>query len=147
MTLPEIELDVATSCGTVIVNRDGKILLAHVTGTRYWDIPKGVQEYDESPFEAAKRELYEETGLVFDDDHFLEIGDFDYLADKRLYLFFVRAPANLQSLAHLKCTSHFRNKVTGLPTVEMDDFRWASRSEIARLCTPEMADRLLSLHW
>jgi 8-oxo-dGTP pyrophosphatase MutT (NUDIX family) len=147
MTLYETELDVVTSCGTIIVNKDRKILLAHVTGTRYWDIPKGVQEYDESPFEAAKRELYEETGLAFDDDNFQEIGDFDYQADKRLHLFFVRAPENLHSLAHLKCTSHFRSKVTGLPTVEMDDFRWASRSEIARLCTHEMANRLLSLHW
>ncbi len=147
MTSNEAELDLATSCGTIVGNRDGKILLAHVTGTRYWDIPKGVQEYDESPFDAAKRELYEETGLVFDDELFQEVGDFDYLTDKRLHLFLVRAPESLLSLSHLACTSYFSHKVTGLPTAEMDDFRWASRSDVVRLCTPEMASRLLSLSW
>lgn len=147
MTLTATELDLATSCGTVIVNGDGKILLAHVTGTRYWDIPKGVQECDESPFETAKRELYEETGLEFDDELFQEIGDFDYLTDKRLHLFLVKAPEHLHSLTHLTCTSYFLHRITGLPTVEMDDFRWASRSDVVRLCTPEMAARLLSLQW
>ena len=32
----------STSCGTLVINQHGQILLCHVTGTRNWDIPKGM---------------------------------------------------------------------------------------------------------
>jgi hypothetical protein len=35
---------ITTSCGTIIVNPEGKILLCHATGTSFWDIPKGRRE-------------------------------------------------------------------------------------------------------
>ena len=106
MLSTELTLDCATSCGTIIVNKSRQILICHVTGTRYWDIPKGVQEDGESAFASAKRELYEETGLKFADKLFEEIGEFDYQWDKRLHLFLVRAPDSLDNLSHLECTSH-----------------------------------------
>jgi hypothetical protein len=37
--------------------------------------------------------------------------------------------------------------VTGEPTPETDGFRWATREEVAKLCWPRMAERLLSLSW
>ena len=135
------------SCGTIVVNRRGEILLCHVTGADCWDLPKGVQEVGESALDAAKRELQEETGLVFNDEMFEEIGCFPFSREKRLHLFRVYAPHELDSLGHLICTSHFTHHVTGEPTPEMDGFCWAARHELAELCAPNLAERLLSLSW
>lgn len=140
MTLP-------VSCGTLIVNDAGQLLLCHVTGTAKWDIPKGMQDPGEASLDAAMRELREEAGLVFDPPMFTDLGCFDYRKDKKLHLFRVRAPDALQNLDHLCCTSFFPHHVTGEPTPECDAFRWASRNEIAKLCWPRMAQRLLDLDW
>jgi 8-oxo-dGTP pyrophosphatase MutT (NUDIX family) len=136
-----------TSCGTLIVNKRGEVLLCHVTGTRNWDIPKGMQDPGESTLEAARRELYEEAGLALDAAEFEDMGSFDYRRDKRLHLYKVRAPADMDSLDHLVCTSHFLHEVTGKETPEVDGFRWAGRDDIRTLCWPRMAERLLALDW
>jgi len=137
----------ATSCGTLIINKRGELLLCHVTGTDKWDIPKGMQDPGETPLEAARRELREETGLVFDLEHFEEIGCFDYRPEKRLHLFKVEAPDGFDDLGHLICTSHFPHRITGAWTPEVDGFCWASRDQIRTMCWPRMAQRLLSLAW
>lgn len=136
-----------TSCGTLIVNNRGEILLCHVTGMDHWDIPKGLRDAGETPIAAAMRELQEETGLAFDEEVFEEIGNFDYQPGKRLHLYKVHAPESLDCLGHLVCTSYFSHRVTGRMTPEMDGFRWAAREEVRDLCAPRMARRLLSLEW
>ena len=138
---------VHTSCGTLVINQRGEILLCHVTGTRHWDIPKGLQDPGETTLEAAVRELYEEAGLAFDSSAFEDLGSFDYRPDKRLHLYRVRAPADLDCLDHLCCTSHFPHHITGKDTPEVDAFRWASRDGVRTLCWPRMAQRLLALDW
>jgi 8-oxo-dGTP pyrophosphatase MutT (NUDIX family) len=138
---------IATSCGTLIINGKGEILLCHVTGTSHWDIPKGLQDPGEHTLDAAMRELREETGLAFHPSLFEEIGSFDYQRTKRLHLYKVRAPENLECLDHLDCTSHFPHHVTGTMTPEMDAYRWATRDEVRTLCAPRMAQQLLSLEW
>jgi 8-oxo-dGTP pyrophosphatase MutT (NUDIX family) len=52
------------SAGVVVVRREGGVwqyLLLRAYD--YWDFPKGVVEAGENPFEAARREVEEETGL------------------------------------------------------------------------------------
>ena len=141
------QFDIATSCGTIILNQERHLLLCHVTGAQHWDIPKGMREPGESTLAAARRELKEETGLEFDADLYEEIGGFDYQQHKRLHLYKVRAPESLCRLDHLNCTSHFLHPATGKLMPEMDDFRWASRHDIRSLCLLPMAQRLLSLDW
>ena len=141
------QIEIATSCGTLIFNDSGQVLLCHVTGTNHWDLPKGMREPGESTLEAAKRELREETGLDLANDLFEEIGGFHYQKSKKLHLYKVRAPARLLCLGHLVCTSYFSHRVTGKPTPEMDGFRWASREDIRSLCIFPMAQQLLSLKW
>jgi putative (di)nucleoside polyphosphate hydrolase len=136
-----------TSCGTLLVNQRGQILLCHVTGTRNWDIPKGMQDPGESTLDAAMRELFEEAGLVFDASAFEDLGSFDYRRDKRLHLYKVQAPAELESLDALQCTSYFPHQYTGAMTPEVDGFMWAGRDEVRTLCWPRMAERLLGLGW
>lgn len=49
----------------VIFDRDNKILLVKSTYQRFhpWGLPGGSLDYDESPEDAVKREVWEETGL------------------------------------------------------------------------------------
>jgi 8-oxo-dGTP pyrophosphatase MutT (NUDIX family) len=135
------------SCGTLVLNPDGQLLLCHVTGTAAWDIPKGMQDPGETTLEAAMRELREEAGIVFEAGRFQDLGQFEYRRDKRLHLYRVEAGDELGDLSQLACTSYFPHHATGAPTPEMDAFRWAGRNEISRLCWPRMGALLLTLAW
>jgi 8-oxo-dGTP pyrophosphatase MutT (NUDIX family) len=138
---------IATTCGTLVVDDAARLLLCHVTGTHAWDIPKGVLDPGESPLAAAVRELREETGLVHPPERFVDLGLFDYRPDKRLHLFRLDVGATLASLDALVCTSFFPHHRTGKATPEADAFRWATRDEVAQLCWPRMAARLLAIGW
>ena len=136
---------VPTSCGTLVLNTAGQLLLCHVTNTSHWDIPKGMCDPGESTLQAAVREMREEAGIGFDAERFEDLGGFAYRPDKRLHLYLVRAGEELGDLAHLHCTSYFAHPVTGQATPETDGFRWAQREEIGRLCWPRMGKLLLTL--
>jgi 8-oxo-dGTP pyrophosphatase MutT (NUDIX family) len=135
------------SCGTLVINSQGDLLLCHVTGTARWDIPKGMQDAGESTLQAAMRELFEEAGIVFDGARFDDLGGFAYRRDKRLHLYRVRAHDELGRLEGLKCTSFYAHPVSGRMLPEADGYRWAGRSEIGALCWPRMGQLLLSLDW
>lgn len=137
----------SVSCGTLVVNPRRELLLCHVTHTPKWDIPKGMRDPGETELEAAMRELREETGLVFEAASFRELGPFSYRRDKRLHLFMVEPGPGLDSLAHLHCSTTFPHHVTGVPTPEMDGYRWAARTDVAGLCWPRMGEVLLSIDW
>ena len=51
------------SFGAVVVDEKGRYLLVKHRYGGHWDFPKGHMEGDESPLEAALREVLEETGL------------------------------------------------------------------------------------
>lgn len=147
MATPKGTAALPVSCGTLIVNCRGELLLCHVTNTRCWDIPKGMQDQQESVLQAAMRELQEEAGIGFEASLFRDLGCFAYRPDKRLHLFMVQAPPEFDCLQHLVCSSFYPDARTGKPTPETDGFCWASRAQIARLCWPRMGRQLLALAW
>ncbi len=51
---------------TVIYRRDGEVLFVRKRNAK-WNLPGGTVERDETPLEAAHREMAEETGLAFDE--------------------------------------------------------------------------------
>src|SRR6266852_4080270 len=66
-----------TSCG-VIVTDGVRLLLGHATRSPRWDIPKGEAEPGESYAGAARRELFEETGLDAPEAELRALGVFPY---------------------------------------------------------------------
>ena len=138
---------VQVSCGTLVVDGAGRLLLCHVTGTRNWDIPKGLQDPGEDTLRAAMRELREEAGLVYPAARFAELGRYAYRRDKSLHLYRLDVGDELPTLDTLACTSFFPHRLTGKPTPEADGYRWAAREDVARLCWPRMGTLLLEIGW
>jgi len=107
-----------TSCGVIVT--DGELLLlGHATRSPRWDIPKGVAEPGESLAAAARRELFEETGLDAPPAELRPLGVFPYRRGKDLALF-VWLLAALPDPGTLVCTSHFALNGRMLP--EFDRF-------------------------
>ena len=108
----------AVSCG-VLVTDGRRLLLGHATRSPRWDIPKGIAEPGESPAAAARRELFEETGLDAPEAELRPLGVFAYLRDKDLALF-RWTPQSMPDPAALVCASCFAWKGSMLP--EFDRF-------------------------
>src|SRR5579864_316992 len=120
------------SCGIVLLDPDGRVLLAHATETTHWDIPKGHGEEGEAPHITALRELVEETGIALAPERLKDLGLFVYRRDKDLHLFAARAGDGEIDLAQCICTSMFPRRFDGTPIPEMDDYRWCAPDEVER---------------
>ena len=94
-----------TSCGVIVTDGE-RLLLGHATRSPRWDIPKGEVEPDESFAAAARRELFEETGLDVPEAELQPLGVFPYRRGKDLALF-VWMPRRLPDPRTLVCASQF----------------------------------------
>lgn len=57
----------------IILDEEKKILLCHRTDKDMWNLPGGVVEHGESPWEGVVREVEEETGLTVKADKLLGV--------------------------------------------------------------------------
>jgi len=56
---------VPASAGALIFDEDGRLLIVNPTYKAHWSLPGGIMEADgETPWEACRREVHEEVGLV-----------------------------------------------------------------------------------
>jgi predicted NUDIX family NTP pyrophosphohydrolase len=88
------------SAGTLLYRRQGadlEVLLVHPSGNYNrrapWSIPKGIPDESEGLEDAARRETYEETGVI--PQQLVGLGSIDYLRSrKRIHCFAGAAPEN-----------------------------------------------------
>ncbi|MEN5304080.1 NUDIX domain-containing protein [Pseudomonas sp. TWI628] len=74
---------------TVIYRKDGEVLFVRKRNAK-WNLPGGTVERDETPLQAAHREMVEETGLAFDELRYIA----EFREDKVIhYLFEARKSA------------------------------------------------------
>ncbi|AET89674.1 NUDIX hydrolase [Burkholderia sp. SFA1] len=129
----------SVSCGVVMLNMQGDVLLCHATETTHWDVPKGAADPGESPREAALRELVEETGIVLAPERLKDLGRFVYRRDKDLHLFAVRVSAEEVRLENCICESYFPRYSDGTMIPEMDAYRWVSPADVDRYASRSLA--------
>jgi 8-oxo-dGTP pyrophosphatase MutT (NUDIX family) len=134
-----------TSYGVLILNERGQLLLAHATGQKHWDIPKGGASAGESAREAAVREVREETGIVLSADSLQELGRMAYLSRKDLHLFRTVLHTRDCDIAACKCTSFFPHHASGAMTPEVDQFKWVDIADIPAFAAKSMTALLRRL--
>jgi histidinol-phosphatase len=124
------------SCGVLVINPSGELLLGHTTGAGHWDIPKGVGEAGETPAQTAARELREDTGLGLSPDTLLDVGPFAYRRGKDLRLY--AALLARSDVSGFECTSRFRDR-RGRLRPEFDAFEWTPFEHVPERCAASMA--------
>jgi putative (di)nucleoside polyphosphate hydrolase len=129
----------ALSCGILVLNPHGELLLCHATGTTVWDIPKGGGDAGEAPMDTAIRETAEETGLEFAPAELLDLGHFAYRPAKDLHLF--AALRERFDAGECRCSSHFTDW-WGRRRLEMDAFEWIAFERVKRRCARRMGTLL-----
>lgn len=134
-----------TSYGVLIANEQGQLLLAHATGRKHWDIPKGGAEQGESAREAAIREVREETGIELAADALEELGRLPYLPQKDLHLFRAVLHTRDCDIAACRCTSFFPHHASGAMTPEVDQFKWVDIADVPAYAAKSMTALLRKL--
>ena len=72
---------IPASAGAMIFDRSGRLLIVNPTYKDHWTIPGGIMEADgETPWEACRREVLEEVGLVVERSRLVAV---DFLHPKR----------------------------------------------------------------
>jgi len=123
------------TCGVLLLNPSGELLLGHATGGRYWDIFKGLGDPGETPRQTAVRELQEECGLAVDEGSLRDLGLFSYRPEKDLHLH--ASLIERIDASQCRCTSFFRD-AHGHLRPEMDAFAWVPFDEMPNRCARSM---------
>lgn len=109
------------SCGCIIFNSKGEVLLVNEKGRNFWGFPKGHVEPGETEEETARREVKEEVNLdvEIDSSHRYETNySFDNI--EKTVIFFIAKPIT--------------TKVSKQDS-EIDKYKWCSYNEALKLIT------------
>ncbi len=122
------------SAGGVVTNDEGKVLVVSQHGTS-WSLPKGHLDPGESALAAARREIYEESG----------IRDLELVRELGTYERYRIGVDGGDDRSELKVITMFlfrtSEKVLRPVDVENPEARWVERSKVAPLLTHEMDKR------
>lgn len=121
----------------VLIDKDGSILGCHGTGKPKdsgYDFPKGCVDDGETHFEAALRELHEETNLTLDklvdngfiaSDHITDLGVYRHNSTKNIHIYV--CPVKNIPFDELSCNSFFERNGKQYP--EVDGYRMIGKDE------------------
>ena len=120
----------ARSAGGIVLNPEGKVILVNQRGIS-WSFPKGHVEKGESDLEAAKREIYEESG----------VNDLELIKDLGEYTRFRIGFDGKDDVSKRKTIKLylFRTNQTSLKPIDPanPEARWITKNEVTTLLTHE----------
>jgi 8-oxo-dGTP pyrophosphatase MutT (NUDIX family) len=131
------------SCGLLVLNEFGELLVGHSTGNTIWDLPKGLIDEGEDAMGCALREAKEEFGLEFSPDRLTDLGRHPYYQGKELHLFWVQTTTQETKLDDLRCTSLFEHHLSNQTMLEIDGYAWADVQQLRRRLGMSMKRLLL----
>lgn len=134
-----------TTCGIFLFVKNGKLLLGHVTNTKdKWSIPKGLPDKGEEEFDAAKREMYEETNIEYDKLRINSIVNNQYTyyknGKKKLFSLTVHTHNNEKDF-DLKCHSFVEDPKGDFP--EIDKYKFVTIKEALEMDIQESQKEIL----
>ena len=118
------------SAGGVVINDEGKVLVVSQHGTS-WSLPKGHIDAGENALDAAKREIYEESG----------VRDLELIRELGTYQRHKIGKDGGEDRSEWKVITMFlfRTREKSLRPVDPDnpEAKWVERSKVALLLTHE----------
>lgn len=135
--------NIQLSCGLLVINERNELLVGHSTGSRHWDLPKGLIDAGETPIVCALREAHEEFGLTYSDDRLIDLGRHAYYRGKDLHLFAVGTTLCETVVERCTCSSYFELRPGARPVPEIDRFAWAHDKQLRAMLAKNMRRLLL----
>ena len=117
----------SVKCGTICTrNLNGMVYFLIVKQwNEMWSVPKGTLEYGETPAECARRETFEETGVLFDLDLFNIKYNYHNQRFSRKF--------NMFQYHYFLIDCNDIEIVFKIDNTEITDIMWASINEIEKL--------------
>ncbi|MBS3175709.1 NUDIX domain-containing protein [Candidatus Woesearchaeota archaeon] len=117
------------SAGGVVINKKGQVVVVSQGGTS-WSLPKGHTENNETPMDAAKREIQEESGIT----------QLQFIKDLGNYQRYKISLDGSEDTSVIKTISMFlfsTNQKILKPRdcQETPDARWVDKTKVAELLT------------
>lgn len=130
-TLPAVPV----SCGCLLFDEEGRLLVLKPTYKKGWTIPGGIMEADgETPWEGCRREVREETGLVVAAGRLVAVDTRPAKGEQPLglrFLFRSEAPLTADDVAAIR-----------IQESEASKFRLVTRDEAMELLRPAIRRRV-----
>lgn len=117
------------SCAIFYTNGD-EFLAVHPTNSDpdYWDLPKGINERNETHRETAVREFEEEVGISIDKNTLQYVGYFSLYGNKNIVLYVYNVD-KLIPIDQLICSSYVKK----LDIKEIDEFKYFKLNEYHKI--------------
>jgi ADP-ribose pyrophosphatase YjhB (NUDIX family) len=119
--------------GALFTDRAGRVLLVEPTYKDYWEVPGGGVEADESPYDAAVREVREELGLQVTPGRLLAVDWVPPRSGRTEGIMFIYAGEVLDAE---------RERGIVLPAEELRSWAWCTESEADERLSPLLARRV-----
>jgi ADP-ribose pyrophosphatase YjhB (NUDIX family) len=117
-TLPKKRM----GAGALFLDEQGRVLLVNPTYKPQWEIPGGIVELNESPRQAAEREVEEELGLVKSLERLLSVR------------YTKHSPTHLEGLMFIFYGGVLMEQAIAaihLPLQELSEFRFVESTQVA----------------
>lgn len=125
--------------GVVLFNDIKEILLVKPTYKDFWSVPGGVIDKDESPRDAALREVKEEIGIELINCQLLCV---DYMSS--IDSGYSTKDENIQFIFYGGILTNEQISQIQIPQEEIGEFKFVSKEESLKLVSDRLANRLIS---